>query len=172
MLPYFMLFYFHTMINTISYIQIPAGLGLIFLVMSCIPQQKTETVFIPQVSHARASLAQSCLITGEILEVEKIQDNNDTLSICSKAHCYALVKIKQISGCGSSVSNPVRTTDTLRVFFVFSLDPTYAIESRNRQVYPGLKPGDQFESYLEQRMVPGDKMNYRVYSYTLSAKKK
>ena len=89
------------------------------------------------------------------------------LSICGKSPCNALVKIEKVSGCGSAVPFPVHESDTVQVYFVFSLDPTASVNASIHPAYPGLRISDHFDAYLEHRIALGDKVNYRVYGYTL-----
>ena len=103
----------------------------------------------------------SCLITGQVVSINNYNAPEDTAT--SPPH-IAMVKVLQISGCRSS-ANRVHTGDIIPVFFVFSLLPVKPVNPNQNQSYPGLKNKEIFRAWMEQRILPGDSVAFRINGY-------
>ncbi|MCZ6900604.1 MAG: hypothetical protein O7F74_10230, partial [Bacteroidetes bacterium] len=78
--------------------------------------EPTNTTFFKQTNIP----PQYCRLTGMIVEVEKIEDNQTRG--CKKEPCYAIIKIEQVLGYGSSFPTTFQSGDEITVFFPFSLN--------------------------------------------------
>jgi hypothetical protein len=107
-----------------------------------------------------------CKITGQIITILKPVGQLDN-SICSKYPCKAIVRISNISDCGSSVTAMPYAGDTIEINFGFTLANTKKALPTMRQHYPGLKKGNRFKAQMEQRIQPGGKNQFTVYHYSL-----
>ena len=100
---------------------------------------------------------QYCRLTGMIVEVEKIEDNQTRG--CKIGPCYAMIKIEQVSGYGSSFPSSFQSGDEITVFFPSSLNSTDHL--------PGLKKGDSFKADMEGAITLSNQPTYTIYSYEL-----
>ena len=102
---------------------------------------------------------QYCRISAHVLQV--IDDNNQ-LKHCKKEPCYAMIKIKQVLGYGSSFPATFQSGDEVLVFFPISLNVTDQM--------PGLGQGDSFKADMEGAISLSNISNqpsYTIYSYEL-----
>lgn len=96
-------------------------------------------------------------------KVVSISEQRDESGPCSKAPCYAEIKIESISKKGSlfqlnDISNPLSVT------FAFSLSATEGL-FRMKTNYPGLKINDKFEAKIQSRPALGDAFTYTIHDY-------
>jgi hypothetical protein len=99
-----------------------------------------------------------------VATVVLISEQRDESGPCSKAPCYADIKIERISKKGSlfqlnDISMPVH------VNFTFTLSPTIGL-FRMKTNYPGLNAGDKFEAKIQSRPALGDTFTYTVQGYS------
>jgi hypothetical protein len=118
---------------------------------------------LPVVSEAQNRLM-TCKITGTIISVLKHR-SSDASDMCSKHPCRALVKIVEVGDCGSSVSLPLQTEDMIELQFAYTLDNTAKIYPKMKTHYPGLKKGDMFTAFAEQRLKPGSDGEFVIFAY-------
>ncbi len=99
---------------------------------------------------------QYCRISAHVLQV--INDNNQ-LKHCKKEPCYAMIKIEQVLGYGSSFPSNFQSGDEITVFFPSSLNSTDHL--------PGLKKGDSFKADMEGAITLSNQPTYTIYNYEL-----
>ena len=107
----------------------------------------------------------SCLITGVVESIENPAEEPDSNSFCRKWSCYATISIEQVEHCGSGITPAIPESGNIRIFFACSLSPTAQALPGMKTHFPGLKKGDRFKAYMEQRIQPGDQVIYRVDAY-------
>ena len=107
----------------------------------------------------------ACNIKGIITGIMPVTAA-DSGSICSRYPCRAKVKILGVYGCGSSVSLPVHTDDTLEMQFAYTLHSTEIIPNMT-DYFPGLAQGGLFTAQIEQRMQMGTGGFFVVYGYNI-----
>ena len=103
---------------------------------------------------------QYCRLIGMIVEVEKIVDKQTRG--CKIGPCYAMIKIEQVLGYGSSFPSNFQSGDEITVFFPSSLNSTDHL--------PGLKKGDRFKADMEGAISLysiSNQPTYTIYSYEL-----
>lgn len=98
-----------------------------------------------------------------VAKVVSISEQRDESGPCSKAPCYAVIKIESISNKGSlfqlnDISKPVS------VNFAFSLSATEGL-FRMKTNYPGLEINDKFEAKIQSRSALGDAFTYTIHGY-------
>ena len=101
---------------------------------------------------------QYCRLIGMIVEVEKIVDKQTRG--CKNGPCYAMIKIEQVLGYGSSFPSNFQSGDEITVFFPSSLNSTDHL--------PGLKKGDRFKADMEGAISlysVSNQPTYTIYSY-------
>lgn len=108
---------------------------------------------------------QSCLITGLVVLTEKALETRDNSAVCGHAPCYARIQILDVENCGQTITFPFIERDTIPAFFTCSLSPVYKKVDPHQLVLPGLKAGDRFQAYVEQRIQPGNQVVYRINTY-------
>ncbi|MBS1771866.1 MAG: hypothetical protein JST82_03335 [Bacteroidetes bacterium] len=106
----------------------------------------------------------SCDIEGKILSIIK-ECPKDKQRLCAKHPCMAKVKVLQLSNCGSGMTDV--TGDTIVLHFTYTLDNTKKIFPQMKIVYPGLKKGNVFTGRVEQRVLPGNKVEWVINDYHL-----
>ena len=100
---------------------------------------------------------QYCRLIGMIVEVEKIVDKQTRG--CKIGPCYAMIKIEQVLGYGSSFPSNFQSGAEITVFFPSSLNSTDHL--------PGLKKGDSFKADMEGAITLSNQPTYTIYSYEL-----
>ena len=105
-------------------------------------------------------------INGEIIKIFPIEKNNNPNDPCSKAPCFALVRVtKTYYGAGFPV---IPINSEIKIKFGFTLNPTSkelfpSIEDR----YPGLNIGDKFSALVShQATINSTIPSYRVFGYS------
>lgn len=78
-----------------------------------------------------------------------------------------MVRIANISDCGSSVKFSPLSGDTIEIDFGFTLVNTRKVLPNMKQHYPGLKKGNKFFAQMEERIRPGGKNSFVVNHYSL-----
>ncbi len=107
----------------------------------------------------------SCKIIGKVVSILEYADAADSGSICAKCPCYARVRIMELIACGQAVTVPLYSGDTIEIKFTKSLQPVGY--GRKRKKAPGLKEGDTFSAYTEQRLKMGATDQFVIYDYTV-----
>ncbi len=107
----------------------------------------------------------SCKISGKVVSILQYVDAADSGSICAKCPCYARVRIMELIACGQAVTVPLYSGDTIEIKFTKSLQPSGY--GRKRRKAPGLKEGDMFTAYTEQRLKMGATDQFVIYDYSL-----
>ena len=106
-------------------------------------------------------------INGEITKILPIEASDNPNDPCSKAPCFALVKVKGISyGAGFQTIN---MNEDIKIRFAFTLEPTSKDLFPNmEEKYPGLKIGDNFTALVAfSYKLNETKPNYEIFSYTI-----
>jgi hypothetical protein len=106
----------------------------------------------------------SCKIKGRIVSVLK-KSGAGKDDVCLKHPCRASVQILEVSDCGSSVSLHVNKKDITEIQFAYTLDNTTKIFPGMKSHFPGLKKGDTFSAFAEQRLKMGTEGVFVVYAY-------
>ena len=116
-------------------------------------QLKTNTIIRNQTNIP----PQYCRLIGMIVEIEKIVDKQTRG--CKIGPCYAMIKIEQVLGYGSSFPSSFQSGAEITVFFPSSLNSTDHL--------PGLKKGDSFRADMEGAITLSNQPTYTIYSYEL-----
>ena len=101
---------------------------------------------------------QYCRLIGTLAELQIGEDNQK--SRCKIDPCYAMIKIKQVLGYGSSFPTTFQSGDEVLVFFPMSLNATDQM--------PGLDQDDRFKADMEGAISLSSVSNqptYTIYSY-------
>ncbi len=139
------------------------SIAIILLVIYC--SCKTTHESGTEKNHPAAITPGTCNIKGQIITTLPPEDP-DSSAICAKYACRARVKILEVYGCGSSVTLPVNSGDTMVMKFAYTLHSTEIIPNMPAH-FPGLKNGDIFYAAVHQRMVMGTSGEFTVYDYEL-----
>lgn len=105
-------------------------------------------------------------ITGTIISIDSTKFSNDENSPCSKAPCWAKVRVNSVIGRGQG--GPfISVNDTLNVHFTFTLAETTEelIPNLDKRM-PGLKINDGFEANIKAMANNNMEKLYEVYYYT------
>ncbi len=135
------------------------------MLAACHPSQQVREGNHTHMGYPGTAGSQSCLVTGVIEAIQTPAEEADGNSFCRKWKCYATVTIRQVENCGSGVIPVLPESGTIRIFFSISLSPTAQAMPEMKARFPGLKKGDRFKAYMEQRIQPGDQVIYRVDAY-------
>ena len=136
--------------------------ALFILTCSCKTIQEQETGSQGALS---SGSPMSCKIEGQVICILRPFDA-DTASACAKYPCMAVVLIRSVSGCGSSISFSLSAGDTVQIKFTTTLLNTVKVFPSMKAHYPGLKKGDKFIANAEQRIKPGGG-EYIINAYTV-----
>lgn len=136
-------------------------MGCTLVFFSCKSTKKPVQQEEPIKAESSAEAASNEAIV--VAKIISISEQRDESGPCSKAPCYAEIKIESISKKGSlfqldDLSKPVS------VHFAFSLSPTEGL-FRMRTNYPGLKINDKFEAKIQSRPALGDTFTYTIHGY-------
>ncbi len=142
----------------------PLIFSALLLFCSCNAMHTRKTVQLPA---AAAPAPMSCKIKGKIVSIINTLDT-DAGSVCAKYPCRAQVLIVDVVACGSSVSAPLHTGDTVEMQFAYTLANTSKAIPAMTARYPGLKKGSTFVANAEQRLKPGQSGDYVIYGYELA----
>ena len=108
----------------------------------------------------------SCSVVGTILSIETDRRSPDVSSPCSKAPCWATVRIDSILGYGSGFDKPLAVGGQVSVMFGFTLEPTKDLFPNMSESYPGLQVGSRFFANVRASSGMGsDKASYTVFGY-------
>jgi hypothetical protein len=102
----------------------------------------------------------TCKIEGLVVSILKVNSH-------SKYSNKAKIKIKAVKECGSSVSQPLQTEDIVTVSFAYTLHNTSTLFPKIRPALPGLRKGNLFVANVEEHQLPGGKIGYIIYDYSL-----
>lgn len=134
---------------------------ILLLLASC---SSTKQAASPPAMRTKANPSSSCLIKGRIISIIP-QGGADTTDICNRYPCQATVAITEVLGCGSDVSQKLVETDIITIRFAFTLASTKQVFPDKNLDYPGLKSGDAFTAYVEQRQTLSSRPGFVVYDY-------
>jgi hypothetical protein len=137
------------------------GLCILLFLTSCNILHSQKSADTPPLA---APSPMSCKIHGQIIVIlPKLDAGAENL--CTKYPCTAMVLVKDVIACGSSVSERPNSGDTLTIQFAYSLANTSKSMPSMAAHYPGLKKGDNFLANVDQRLLPGQKAQYLVFDY-------
>jgi len=105
-------------------------------------------------------------ITGTIISIDTTKFSKDENSPCSKAPCWAKVRVNSVIGRGQG--GPfISADDTLNVHFTFTLAETTEelIPNLDKRM-PGLKINDSFEANIKSLASNNLEKLYEVYYYS------
>lgn len=103
-----------------------------------------------------------CRVVGTVMSVDSSLKSSNTDDPCSKAQCFAMVRIDSILGCGSSFGNSLSVGSSVRVRFMYTLAPSKEIFPQMSPPLSGLRIGSQFRALVQS--APEAK-GYTVDSY-------
>lgn len=114
----------------------------------------------------------NCRVFATVVRIDSVQHEGPPGSPCSKAPCFARIRIDRVIGYGPGTAG-IRRGETLLAKFAFTLGRTTKSEfpSLIRQL-PGLSTGDSFTADIE--LIPSNPRNssreriYLVYGYEKS----
>ncbi len=116
-------------------------LASLVVFQNCSSQKENTELSKSDVSPGTAAIA------GTITEIEPISSKSDTTGPCSKAPCIALVKVS--SARYGAAFPPLVIGKEIRIKFRFTLaKTTKELFPDMKEVYPGLKVGDEFNAIV------------------------
>ncbi len=107
----------------------------------------------------------ACQITGRIIRILKPEGGIENAP-CNKYPCKAIVRIINISDCGSSMTVLKKDNKKVKMTFGFSLVDTKKSFPSMKEHYPGLKKGNIFTATVEERIMPNGKNQFIIYHYS------
>lgn len=109
----------------------------------------------------------SCNVVATVLRIDAERRSTDANSPCSKAPCWATVKIDSILGYGPAFENPLAVGQEISVMFGFTLSPTKDLFPSMTESYPGLRVGSRFFANVRAGSEMGSVQTYTIYGYKI-----
>jgi hypothetical protein len=108
----------------------------------------------------------TCRLIGTIVEIEPKLADADPKDPCSKAPCFAVVRIDSVVGYGSAFPTSLGVGATMRTRFAHTLGATKDLLPEVSPPLPGLHAGSRFKADVSATTTLGSKEpSFTIYVY-------
>lgn len=110
----------------------------------------------------------TCRLVATVISIDPTLKSGNDKDPCSKAPCFATVRVDSIVGYGAAFTKPLAVGNTISVTFAFTVAPTKEIIPSLSQSYPGVAKGTTFSADVISQQGLNDEVSYRIYEYKIT----